>query len=318
MPTCPSKMIVENNLPIIEEQSVENESPNVSNKMSDTTEDTIQDTQQLDSDGIFKVFYEYNLWMLRSEYMDNPELGWSAVESDKDIISQMHTSNHALDTSAFAANAVKENKELFVKSCVLMAIRQIVFDYFDQGFAYEVIRISLTNPQFLLTQDINVEWNIPKEFKGDFKKPVPKKPKKEKPIKEPKAKKEKSKSSKGSKASKGKAKDKSKKEKKSKSDKKSKSSKSEKTKVKLTKEEMEELEKQAKEQEELEKELIKQAENKMFMFPLKEAVDEKFFSNLFPNFKRKSLSVRSDRASRSSKESKTIDKKKKGKNKRKK
>lgn len=320
-------MIVDSSLPIIEEHSAEYESANMSNKMSDTIEDTTQETQ-LDSDDIFKAFYEYNLWMLRSEYMDNPELGWTALESDKDI-SQIRTSNPGFNTNAVAANPVKEDKGLFVKTCVLMAIRQIVFDYFDQGFAYEVIRISLTNPQFLLTQDINVEWNVPKEFKGSFKKPAPKKAKKEKPKKEPKTKgkkdksKSKSKSSKGSKASKGKAKDKkSKKEKKPKSDKKSKSSKSDKKKqVNLTKEEMEELERQAKEQEELERELIKQAENKMFMFPLKEAVDEKFFSNLFPNFKPQSLAEKSDKASKASKgskESKANDKKKKEKNKRKK
>lgn len=257
-------------------------------------------------DEIFKAFYEYNVWNLKNELMAEPNLGWTSLSSIRTVNEPTETEKaYNFDQSWKSEEAERER---FIKSVLLLTVRQIVHDYFQHNFAFDLVKISLTTPQFFIAQDVNMDWYTPKEFKGDFKKPVPKKPKKEKAKKEPKTKpkKDKTKSSKGDKKSpRKKSEKKSKSDKKSKTSKKSKSSKEGKSK-KLSKEEKKELERLKKEQEEEENELLRQAEEKIYMFPLKDAVDDQFFVNLFPNYKpvKKEKSGKKDKSSKGSQDSK--------------
>ncbi|CAG9769449.1 unnamed protein product [Ceutorhynchus assimilis] len=315
VPLCPSKTITEILSPDDQEHDEEisrEQSFRKSTKQKGEKNETNDNHAKPSVDGniiedsgspqdIFKAFYDYNLWKLKNEFMDNSKIGWTSLSSEETVQSS-HKSDKNIPDINLKQRTAENEKEIFIKSCLLLAIKQIVQDYFENNFTFELIRISLTNPQFLITQDLNVYWNIPKVIKGELKKPMPKKMKKEKPKKEPKTKKEKS--TKGATKS---AKDKKSKksDKKLKADKKSKvSSKSGKSKKQtLSKEEQKEHERQRKEQEALEMELFKQAENTMFMFPLKEAVDEIFFTRIFPNFKKKGAAKTAKNNEESSKKS---------------
>ncbi|KAL1505203.1 hypothetical protein ABEB36_004817 [Hypothenemus hampei] len=281
---CPSKIITENNA-------------------SEENEKTIINENQQPID-IFTIFYNYHMWELKNEYMKNSKIGWTSLHDPE--------SNLTLATSKSKKQWIlpghQNEKDSFLKRCVLMAARQIIFDYFQYDFQFELARIALTTPQFLITQDLNFDWNVPKEIKGELKKPYPKKSKKKQVKKDKgkgKTKKESKKRNKNDKESKKSSKSEMKskksgiKTKKKKTDKKLRFSKSTKTKKKekLTKEEKKELERQKKEQE-------KEAENKMFMIPLKEAVDDQFFLKLFPNYKPKKKERKSDKSSKRSKSSK--------------
>lgn len=255
---------------------------------------------------IFKAFYDYNIWILKNEYMNNSKIGWTTL-SNNPIQEQ---SKLAFDRLKHPLKLKDDGNLQFVESCILMTVRQIVFDYFDSEFAFQLAKVALTNPQFLITQDINVAWNVPKDFKQELKKPAPKKPKKEKAKKEKtkKDKKEKKKSNSDKKSSK-----KSSKKSEKKTSKKSKKSDKEGKKPKMTKEEKEEYEKKLKEQKQLEEELRIQYENTMFMFPLNDAVNIEFLVKLFPNFKPKKTKGKGEKekGSKSSKSSKKTDSSKK-------
>lgn len=225
--------------------------------------------------------------------MDNSKIGWTSL-SNNPIQEQ---SKLAFDRLKQPLKLKDDGKLQFVESCLLMTVRQIVFDYFESEFAFQLAKIALTNPQFLITQDINVAWNVPKDFKHELKKPAPKKPKKEKAKKEKtkKDKKEKKKSKSDKKSSKKSEK---------KTGLKSKKSDKEGKKPKMTKEEKEEYEKKLKEQKQLEEELRIQYENIMFMFPLNDAVSFDFLVKLFPNLKPKKEQGEKEKGSKSSKSSK--------------
>lgn len=246
---------------------------------------------------IFKAFYDYNIWILKNEYINNSKIGWTSL-SNNPIQEQ---SKIAFDRLKQPLKLKDDGKLQFVESCLLMTVRQIVFDYFDSEFAFQLAKIALTNPQFLITQDINVAWNVPKDFKQELKKPAPKKPKKEKAKKE-KTKKDKKEKKKSDKKSSKKSSKKSEK----KTSKKSKKSDKEGKKPKMTKEEKEEYEKKLKEQKQLEEELRIQYENTMFMFPLNDAVNIEFLVKLFPNFKPKKAKGKDEKekGSKSNKSSK--------------
>lgn len=246
---------------------------------------------------IFKAFYDYNIWILKNEYINNSKIGWTSL-SNNPIQEQ---SKIAFDRLKQPLKLKDDGKLQFVESCLLMTVRQIVFDYFDSEFAFQLAKIALTNPQFLITQDINVAWNVPKDFKQELKKPAPKKPKKEKAKKE-KTKKDKKEKKKSDKKSSKKSSKKSEK----KTSKKSKKSDKEGKKPKMTKEEKEEYEKKLKEQKQLEEELRIQYENTMFMFPLNDAVNIEFLVKLFPNFKPKKAKGKGEKekGSKSNKSSK--------------
>ncbi|XP_076253566.1 uncharacterized protein LOC143191989 [Rhynchophorus ferrugineus] len=263
---CPSKLV---SISSMEGKTMQNDNT-----------DEVSDNEQ-----ILKAFYEYNIWQLKNEMANDSKIGWTP--STTHIKNDSSSRQKVRNKTSTNPTKTEDGSSIFINSCILLAVKEIIFDYFYPQFSFDLARKALIQPQFLVTQELNTDWNIPKDLKTDFKKPPLKKPKKEKKKKgEKKAKKDKSsKKSKSTKSSKEK-KSKDKKSKKS-SDKKSKSSKKSDKTPKLTKEEKMELERQKKEQQELERERLKEEENKRFMFPLKDAVNDEFFLGIFPNYKPK-------------------------------
>lgn len=151
---------------------------------------------------------------------------------------------------------------------------------FSDNFQYLLIKMAMTAPPNLIIQKLNNEWPVPKQLKEDVTayvkdlkdkyKQIPVKVKKEKMPKEKKVKDVKSTKETGLDESESK-------------DVKDKKSKEVKEKKKPPTEEELLLKKQL---EELEAERQRQEMNKKFIFPLQEAVDDEFFKNNFPNWKK--------------------------------
>ncbi|XP_018564689.1 uncharacterized protein DDB_G0286299-like [Anoplophora glabripennis] len=210
--------------------------------------------------------------------MANPNVGWTTHPelSTKTESVLTNSTNKADEIKEEWINYIKEETPdsrkveeiVFINTCVLMAIKQFVFDYFYETFQYTLVRIAFRYPHHLITQSVNEYWRVPKFLKSELKRPKPKKPKKEKVKKEKKPKQPKEKSSK-----------------KSKSTKETKEKKGKKEKPKqLTKEEKAELAKLKKEKE-MEDEKKRIAElNKRFMFPLSEAATDDFYKEIFDNW----------------------------------
>ncbi|XP_019755201.2 uncharacterized protein LOC109534090 [Dendroctonus ponderosae] len=161
-PVCPTKIIMERvSSPVMEEHKNQMESsldhtPDSSNEIAPT------------KDQIFQAFYEHNVWNLKNEFMTKFNLGWTSLSSIRTMNSPLATKNEY--NFDHYQKSEKADKERFIKSVLLLTVRQIVYDYFQHNFAFDLVKISLTTPQFLLTQDVNMDWYTPKEFKNDFKK----------------------------------------------------------------------------------------------------------------------------------------------------
>ncbi|CAH2012353.1 unnamed protein product [Acanthoscelides obtectus] len=176
-------------------------------------------------------------------------------------------------------NVRQMRQNMFVNTCVLLAIKEFMYDYFYSNFQFALIKTACSYTHYLVTQNLTDEWNIPKLFRGEFKRPAPKKPKKTKLEKKKQDKKEKKKD-KGSK-----------KDKKSSKSKKSKDSKGKKKESKegnkpggLTKEEKAEMLRLQREQARLEEEQRIAATNRQFLFPLTDAATDEFFEGVFENW----------------------------------
>ncbi|VEN50705.1 unnamed protein product, partial [Callosobruchus maculatus] len=184
---CPSLII-----PTHRESVEEEEAYNLKNK----EEETLQ------------AWFDYHIWQLRIENMADPRKGAVFETTSSNMVTSQterdsEEEKRRLSNIAYYMNieddAVLQMKQnMFVNTCVLMAIKQFVYDYFHKNFQFALIKTACSYTHYLVTQQITEEWDIPKLFKGDFKRPTPKKPKKPKPEKKKKDKK-KDKSSKKSK-----------------------------------------------------------------------------------------------------------------------
>ncbi|XP_057667190.1 uncharacterized protein LOC130900516 [Diorhabda carinulata] len=263
------------------------------------SEGNIEVDEKKKEEEVLQSWFDYHLWQLRKADMDDPKIGWlslSDVEFESvEPISFFDSATELAQKKLFdylmeSKDRMKEaRKNYFINSCALMAIKQIVREYFFGTFQFSLLKTAYRYPQYLITQELNRIWYIPKKFKGEIKRPKPRKPKKEKVKKEKKPKKEK-----GSKKSSKSSKKSSKKSKSSKDSKKSKSSKESKKSKKggkakekkpgLTKQEkaeMARLQAEMKLREEMER---KAEENKLFVFPLTDAAEDSFFENIFTNW----------------------------------
>ncbi|XP_050505670.1 uncharacterized protein LOC114331115 isoform X2 [Diabrotica virgifera virgifera] len=269
-------------------------------------------------DEILKSWYEYHLWQLRIANMNDPNTGWLAASdlaatSSKMILKKPTGEEAKEQLTGFLLETKKEIKDMqrnqFVNTCVLMAIKQIVNEFFLDSFQFCVLKVAFRYTHYLITQELNSKWNVPKRFKGEHKRPMPKKMKKPKvPKSKKKAKithKTKSTRTKSSRASKKSKASKARSDKKSK---KGKNHKKEKSRRKLTKQEKAELARQEAKRKLYEEMERKAEENKRFMFPLVDSVGDKFFENIFENW----VNPKKKRASKSNKD-KTKKNKKKGK-----
>ncbi|CAG9834907.1 unnamed protein product [Diabrotica balteata] len=244
---------------------------------------------------ILQSWFEYHLWQLRIANMNDPNTGWLAASDialtqSKTILKKPTAEEAKEQLTGFLLETKEEIKEMqrnqFVNTCILMAIKQIVNEFFLDSFQFCVLKVAYRYPHLLITQELNSKWNVPKRFKGEHKRPMPKKMKKPKVPKSKKkakithktksTKTKSSKASKKSKASKGRSDKTSKKGKKS--------PKKEKAHRKLTKQEKAELARQEAKRKLFEEMERKAEENKRFMFPLVDSVGDKFFENIFENW----------------------------------
>ncbi|XP_019876369.1 uncharacterized protein LOC109604284 [Aethina tumida] len=235
---------------------------------------------------VLKAWFEYHMWQRCIENMDKsstgcfPEVQGPAANTSSETVFNPDDIQYWKNYMAECDSLIKKTNEvIFINMCAVMAIKQMVLEYFYESFQFLMISALFNSQRHYVTQRLNEQWFIPKRLKSELKRP---KPTKQKTPKKDKKSKKGSKSSKSSKKSK-KSKKSVKSSKKSKSTKSSKKSKDKKPK-KLTKEEKEELARRQREQELLEEQMRMEAENKVFMFPLVDAANEEFYKGIFPNW----------------------------------
>nr|CAH7754534.1 unnamed protein product [Callosobruchus chinensis] len=255
----------------------------------ESVEEEEADNIKKKEEDIVQAWFDYHIWQQRIENMADPKKGAIFETTPSNVVNgqpeddseeekgRLSNILYYLDIEDDAVREMKQN--MFVNTCALMAIKQFVYDYFYSNFQFALIKTACSYTHYLITQQMAENWDIPKRFNGDFKRPAPKKPKKRKPEKKKKDKK-KDKSSK-----------KSKKDKKSGKSSKSTKSKSKKEKGKKekkpkgpTREEKAEMLRMQREQARLEEERRLAEENRRFMFPLTDAATDEFFENIFENW----------------------------------
>ncbi|XP_060536076.1 uncharacterized protein LOC132708017 [Cylas formicarius] len=138
----------------------------------------IVDNPQHIKQEIFKAFYDYNFWTMKNEYMADPNKGWSpSLDNSSNQIKESSGLNPKRQFK-FPSNDKQTpretNKNVSTNSCLIMAVKQFVFDYFYDSFAFELIKSSLNGGQYTFMQDLNTVWFVPKQNKTELKKPTPK------------------------------------------------------------------------------------------------------------------------------------------------
>nr|CAI5854949.1 unnamed protein product [Callosobruchus analis] len=176
--------------------------------LQESVEEEEADNVKKKEEEVLQAWFDYHIWQLRIKNMADPKVGaiFETTSSNMDTgqpEGDAEEEKRRLSNISYYMNieddAVRQLKQnIFVNTCVLMAIKQFVYDYFHKNFQFSLIKTACSYTHYLITQDLAEEWNVPKLFKGDFKRPTPKKPKKPKPEKKKKDKK-KDKSSKKSK-----------------------------------------------------------------------------------------------------------------------
>nr|XP_023029022.1 uncharacterized protein LOC111517180 [Leptinotarsa decemlineata] len=150
---------------------------------------------------VLQALFDYHLWQLRKQDMADPRKGTTFspdaassrsfdggdAEDKNDKVREMF--RKYLKEQDKDSRGLREN--IFINTCVLLAIKQFIFDYFYDTFHFFLLKTAFRNRHNLITQEVNKEWYIPKRFKGELKKPLPQKVKKPKLPKPQKPKKEK-------------------------------------------------------------------------------------------------------------------------------
>lgn len=98
---------------------------------------SLEPEQEADED-VLKAWHEYYLWQKRAEDMANPNLGWAtypkgdAMEKTLDSTNANKTEDikkqwiEYINEGKNDAKKVEEN--VFINTCVLLAIKQFIFD----------------------------------------------------------------------------------------------------------------------------------------------------------------------------------------------
>ncbi|KAL3270364.1 hypothetical protein HHI36_009411 [Cryptolaemus montrouzieri] len=255
----------------------------------------MKEDKKLSEEETLKAWFEYNIWEQRRKNMADPAKGWTPSapnECDDDCIcAKIEYTEEDLENEEYLQiknqwlmylemhkeSITQSEHNKFINSCLLLIIKQFIFEYFYESFQYKLIKMTFQTPPSLILERLNQRWQIPKSCREEFKRPIEKKPKPPKPTKEktpkgPKGKKEKHKEDKKSKSTKSGEK----KEKKEKM-------KPEKP-PNFTKEEKAELERLKREEQQRTLEAIAAEENKRLIFPLKLAANEDFFRTIFEGY----------------------------------
>lgn len=262
----------------------------------------IRSRKKAKRDKQLKAWKDFNLNQQHVDNMTDPDVGWQPDGKDfivdrKSDLNLNRIRSESIDTdltlwreliidNIMASRNADERKR--INMVITSAIIDCVFEYLYDSFHFTLIKLAFQSTPYLISQNVNFEWKLPKVPKAEFTRPARAK------VKTPKVKKEKKSKSKSSKSkSSKKSSKKSAKSKKSKKDKKSKKSSKGSKGSKGPKMSKAELDRLKKEKARLDEERLRIEENKKYMFPLTDAATDDLFENMFENWvKPKSLKNR--------------------------
>ncbi|CAG9862834.1 unnamed protein product [Phyllotreta striolata] len=134
-----------------------------------------------------QAWYDYHLWQFRKRALDDSKVGLAPSEENIErkkfqekmqIESQVESQTGIQHKLWEYVNSVKDQmteykENRFVNTCVLMAIKDIVYNYFYDSFQFSVVSLTHRYSHVLITQRLNTHLPFPKMSYGLVSRPQP-------------------------------------------------------------------------------------------------------------------------------------------------